>query len=138
MFPTNSECLIGISDAFFAFCLWVSVVLPTCSLYPQQKCAYSALHPQAWTYIYSSMPVNTYRVHSLGFPKIVYYTEASETEKCYKCHVPVFHWHLVLVVPTPYHDLNHYHSTFFFAPPPPPPPPPPVLGLFISLTFYSG
>ena len=51
MFPTNGECLIGISDAFFAFCLQVSVIFPTCSLYPQQKHAYSALHPQAWTYI---------------------------------------------------------------------------------------
>ena len=50
-FPTNSERLIGISDAFFAFCLRVSVILPTCSLYPQQKRAYSALHPQVWTYI---------------------------------------------------------------------------------------
>ena len=47
----NGECLIGISDAFFAFCLQVSVTFPTCSLYPQQKHAYSALHPQAWTYI---------------------------------------------------------------------------------------
>ena len=52
MFPTNSECLIGISDALSAFCLWVFVIFPTCSLYPQQKRAYSALHPQAWTYIY--------------------------------------------------------------------------------------
>ena len=52
MFPTNSERLIGISDAFSAFCLRVSVILPTCSLYPQQKHACSALHPQAWTCIY--------------------------------------------------------------------------------------
>ena len=52
MFTTNSERLVGISDAFSAFCLRVSVILPTCSLYPQQKRAYSALHPQAWTYIY--------------------------------------------------------------------------------------
>ena len=51
-FPASSECLIGISDAFSAFCLRVSVILPTCSLYPQQKRAYSALHPHAWTYIY--------------------------------------------------------------------------------------
>ena len=51
-FLASSECLIGISDAFSAFCLRVSVIFPTCSLYPQQKCAYSALHPQAWTYIY--------------------------------------------------------------------------------------
>ena len=51
-FPASSECLIGISDAFSAFCLRVSVIFPTCSLYPQQKRAYSVLHPQAWTYIY--------------------------------------------------------------------------------------
>ena len=51
-FPSSSECLIGISDVFSAFCLRVSAIFPTCSLYPQQKRAYSALHPQAWTYIY--------------------------------------------------------------------------------------
>ena len=45
-FPASSECLINISDAFSAFCLWVSVIFPTCSLYPQRKRAYSALHPQ--------------------------------------------------------------------------------------------
>ena len=73
-FPASSECLIGISDAFSAFCLRVSVIFPTCSctLYPQQKRAYSALHPQAWTYIYRSMPEGCYRVQSPGFPKIVY------------------------------------------------------------------
>ena len=71
-FPASSECLIGISDAFSAFCLRVSVILPTCSLYPQQKRAYSALHPQAWTDIYRSMPEGSYRVQSPGFPKIVY------------------------------------------------------------------
>ncbi len=71
-FPASSECLIGISDAFSAFCLRVSVIFPTCSLYPQQKRAYSALHPQAWTYIYRSMPEGSYRVQSPGFPKIVY------------------------------------------------------------------
>ena len=43
MFLTNGECLISISDAFFAFCLRVSVTFPTCSLYLQQKRAYSAL-----------------------------------------------------------------------------------------------
>ena len=47
-FPASSECLIGISDAFSAFCLRVSVIFPTSSLYPQQKRAYSALYPQAW------------------------------------------------------------------------------------------
>ena len=80
MFPTNGECLIGISDAFFLYFFFftiylrVSVILPTCSLYPRQKRSYSALHPQAWTYTYSSMPVGTYRVQSLGFPKIVYWS----------------------------------------------------------------
>ena len=50
---TVTECLIGISDAFSAFCLRAFVTFPTpCSLYPQQKRAYSALHPQAWTYNY--------------------------------------------------------------------------------------
>ena len=41
-FPASSECLIGISDAFS---LRVSVILPMCSLYPQQKRTFSALHP---------------------------------------------------------------------------------------------
>ena len=71
-FPVSNECLIGIFDAFSAFCLRVSVIFPRCSLYPQQKRAYSALHPQAWTYIYRSMPEGSYRVQSPGFPKIVY------------------------------------------------------------------
>ena len=44
MFPTKSECLIDISDAFSAFCLLVTVIFTTCSLYPQQKRAYSAQH----------------------------------------------------------------------------------------------
>ena len=51
-FPASSECLIGISDAFSAFCLRVSVIFPMCSLYPPKKRAYSVLHPQAWTCIY--------------------------------------------------------------------------------------
>ena len=66
-FPASSECLIGISYAFSAFCLRVSVIFPTCSLYPQQKRAYSALHPQAWTNVYRSMPEGSYRVQSLDF-----------------------------------------------------------------------
>ena len=72
-FPASSERLIGTSDAFSAFCLRISVILPTCSLYPQQKRAYSALHPQAWTYIYWSMPEGSYRVQSRGFPRFVYH-----------------------------------------------------------------
>ena len=72
MFPTNSERLIDISDAFSAFCLRVSGIFPTCSLHPQQKRAYSALHLQAWTDIYiQAISVGIYRVQSPGFPKIV-------------------------------------------------------------------
>ena len=48
MFPTN------------AFCLRVSVIFPTCSLYPQQKCAYSAYHPQAWIYNYIQVHTSRY------------------------------------------------------------------------------
>ena len=77
-FPASSECLIGISDAFSAFCLRVSVIFPTCSLYPQQKRDYSALHPQA----YRSMPVGTYRVQSPGFPKIVYCWREDVVNQC--------------------------------------------------------
>ena len=36
-FPASSECLIGISDAFSAFCLRVSVIFTTCSLYPNES-----------------------------------------------------------------------------------------------------
>ena len=36
-FPASSECLTAISDAFFAFCLRVSVIFPTCSLYPNKS-----------------------------------------------------------------------------------------------------
>ena len=72
-FLAISECLIGISDAFSTFCLRASVIFPTCSLYPQQKRAYFALHSQAWTYIQvRSMPEGSYRLQSPGFPKIVY------------------------------------------------------------------
>ena len=70
MSSTNSEWLIGISDTFSAFCLRVSVIF---LMYLQQKRTYSALHPQAWIRIYSSMPAGTYRVQSPEFPKLVYW-----------------------------------------------------------------
>ena len=77
-FPTNSECLIGISDASSAFCLRVSVILPTCPLYSQQKRAYSAYTCRHGPiYIYRSMLEGSYRVQSPGFPKIVYWTKGS-------------------------------------------------------------
>ena len=54
--------------------------MPTCSLYPQQKHAYSAgmdLDIQA-------VPVGTYRVQSPGFPKIVYYENGEQVGKAGK------------------------------------------------------
>ena len=72
-FPASSECLTGISDAFFCLLFTGIRHLPHVLTVPEQKRAYSALHPQARTCIYSSMPVVTSRVQSLGFPKIVYY-----------------------------------------------------------------
>ena len=71
-FPASSECLIGISDTFLPFVYGYPSSCPRAHWYPQQKRAYSALHPQAWTYIYRSMPEGSYRVQSPGFPKIVY------------------------------------------------------------------
>ena len=71
-FPASSECLISTSDAFSAICLQI-FILPMCSLHPQRKHAYSALHLQAWTYIYRSTLEGSYQVQSPGFPKIVYW-----------------------------------------------------------------
>ena len=72
MLPMNNEHLIGISDAFSAFCLRVSVIFSMCSLYPQQKHAYSALHPRYTRNHVQAMPGGIYRVQSPGFPKVVY------------------------------------------------------------------
>ena len=50
MFPTNSERLIGISDAFSAFVYGYPSSCPRARCTPNtEKRAYSALHPQAWT-----------------------------------------------------------------------------------------
>ena len=71
MFPTNSECLIGISDAFSAF---VYVYPSSC---PRAQCTlnksvttlrYTRRHGP----VYRFMPEGSYRVQSPGFPKIVY------------------------------------------------------------------
>ena len=71
-FPASSECLTGISDAFFCLLFTGIRHLPHVLTVPEQKRAYSALHPQARTCIYWSMPEGSYRVQSPGFPKIVY------------------------------------------------------------------
>ena len=106
MFPASSECLIGISDAFSAFCLRVFVILPMCSLYPQQKRAYSVLHPQTWTYIYRSMPKGSYWVQTLGFLKTVYSHQHHEAHS--KSNIS-WHWQTVQFYsqfsPTPHNTI---------------------------------
>ena len=53
-FPASNECLFGISDAFSAFCLWVSVIFPTCSLNvpPTKACLLCATPAGMDLYIY--------------------------------------------------------------------------------------
>ena len=50
MFPTNSERLIGISDAFSVFVYGYPSSCPRAHCTPNKSAAYSALHPQAWTF----------------------------------------------------------------------------------------
>ena len=78
MFPAS------ISDAFSAFCLRVSVIFPTCSLYPPNKSVptlrYTRRHGPIYIQVHarrllprkepSGMDLYIYR--SPGFPKIVY------------------------------------------------------------------
>ena len=63
MFPTNSERLIGISDAFSAF---VYGYPSSCS---RAHCTHNKSVP---TLRYTRRPVGAYRVQSPGFPKLVY------------------------------------------------------------------
>ena len=69
MLPTNSECLIGISDALiFCLCLRVSVIFLTCSLYPNKSVpTLRTTRRHGPIYIYRSTTVGTYRVQSPGF-----------------------------------------------------------------------
>ena len=66
MFPTNSERLIGVSDAFSAF---VYVYPSSC---PRAHCTPNKSVPTL-RYTRRPGPVGTYRVQSPGFPKIVYW-----------------------------------------------------------------
>ena len=74
MFPTNSERLIGISDAFSAFVYGYPSSCPRAHCTPN-KCVttlrYTRRHGPVYIYI-QAMPVGTYWVQSPGFPKIVY------------------------------------------------------------------
>ena len=76
-FSASSECLIGISDAFSAFCLRVSVNdLPHVLTVPPTKACLLCATPAGMDLIYRSMPEGSYRVQSPGFPKIVYFVSA--------------------------------------------------------------
>ena len=74
MFPTNSERLIGISDAFSAFVYGYPSSCPRAHCTPNKivpTLRYTRRHGHLYIY---AMPVGTYRVQSPGFPKIVYYS----------------------------------------------------------------
>ena len=81
MFPTNSERLIGISDAFSAFVYGYPSSCPRAQCTPQQKrdCAI----PAGMDLYIQAMPVGIYRVQSPGFLKIVY--SAAENVACPTC-----------------------------------------------------
>ena len=74
-FPTNSECLIGISDAFFFFFSFFFPLLFTgvrhlahvLTVPPAKACLLCAT-PAGMDLYRQAMPVGTYRVQSLGFP----------------------------------------------------------------------
>ena len=72
MFPTNSERLIGISDAFSAFVYGYPSSCPRAHCTPNKSVTtlrYTRRHGPVYI---QAMPVGTYRVQSPGFPKIVY------------------------------------------------------------------
>ena len=55
--PTNSERLISVSDAFSAFVYGYPSSLPTCSLYPQQECAWTCIYTgHACRHLTSAVP----------------------------------------------------------------------------------
>ena len=83
MFPTNGEYLIAFLLHFLPSVYGYLSSCPRAHCTPPKKRAYSALHPQACTYICSSTPISTYQVQSLGFLKIVY----SLQEKSYQSWV---------------------------------------------------
>ena len=86
MFPTNSERLIGISDAFSAFAYGYPSSCPRAHCTPNKSVTtlrYTRRHGPVYIYI-QAMPVGTYRVQSPGFPKIVYCCFNSCAEQSHK------------------------------------------------------
>jgi len=71
MFPTNSERLIGISDAFSLF-TGIRRLAHVLTVPPTKACLLCAT-PAGMDLYLQAMPVGTYRVQSPGFPKIVYW-----------------------------------------------------------------
>ena len=71
-FPTNSELLIGISDAFSVFVYGYPSSCPRAHCTPN-KSAPTLRYTRRHGPKIQAMPVGTYRVQSPGFPKIVYY-----------------------------------------------------------------
>ena len=70
MFPTNSERLIGISDAFSALVYGYPSSCPRAHCTPNKSVItlrYTRRHGPVYIYI-QAMPVDTYRVQSPGFP----------------------------------------------------------------------
>ena len=74
MFPTNSERLIGVSDALIFLPLFTGIghLAHVLTVPPTKACLLCATPAGLDRYL-QAMPVGTYRVQSLGFPKIVYW-----------------------------------------------------------------
>ena len=69
---TNSECLIGISDAFSAFVYGYPSSCPRAHCTPNKSVTTLRYTRRLGPVYIQAMPVGTYRVQSPGFPKIVY------------------------------------------------------------------
>ena len=78
MFPTNSECLIGNSDAFSAFVYGYPSSCPRAQCTPNKSVATLRYTRRQGPVYIQAMPVGTCRVQSTGFPKIVYLPDCGD------------------------------------------------------------
>ena len=74
MFPTHSERLISICDAFSAFVYGYLSSCPRAHCTPNKSVTTLCYARRPGPVYIQAMPVGTYRVQSPGFPKIVYYS----------------------------------------------------------------
>ena len=81
MFPTNSERLIGISDAFSAFVYGYPSSCPRAHCTPNKSVPTLRYTRRPAPVYMQAMPVGTYRVQSPGFPKIVYSRESPHNSR---------------------------------------------------------